>query len=165
MSHQIEAKVAACLDFIPDPAKRLEVVQKTQNPPKFSNLPWFIDLFRVCTTEDGWLDPPKMRVLVESGLIPRKFFQSAGSYIRIIEEHQHLATPQLRLPVNLESRLLLPPYQTVHIGQVRALLRVRDFAGTVSRLLRTPFQQDGLGPLSAREILEQALTNHSMRMT
>lgn len=164
MPLEFEAK-AACLDFIPDPQKRREIIQKTENPPKFSNLPWFIDLFRACTTEDGWLDPYKMRALIESSLIPRKFFLSAGSYIRIIEQHQHLATPQLLLPVDLESRLLLPPYKTVHIGQVKALLRAHDFAGTVSRLLETSFQQDGLGPLSAKEILEQALMNHSMRMT
>lgn len=163
MPLEFEAKVA-CLDFIPDPQKRVEIARKTENPPRFSNLPWFIELFRGCTTEDGWLDPQKMRALVASELIPRRFGQSASSYIKIVEQHKLFSTPQLFLPVDLESKLLLPPHKTVHIDGVRSLLRSRDFAGTVARLLGTSFPQDGLGLLSAKEILELALGNHSMRL-
>lgn len=171
MPLEFETK-AACLDFIPDPQKRLEIAAKTQNPPKFSNLAWFIEIFRSCIGEDRWLDPRSMRSLMGTGLIPRRFTPTASSYIEIIEQHNLLATPQLLLPVGLESRLVSKnhPYKVFSVGDVTDFLNGsgrwvgRDYSGRRSRLLETPFQQDGYGPERAGDIIRNALLEHRVRM-
>lgn len=171
MPLEFEAK-AACLDFIPDPQKRLEIAAKTQNPPKFSNLLWFIEIFRSCTGEDGWLDPRSMRSLMGTDLISRRFTPTASSYIEIIEQHDLMATPQLLLPVDLESRLVSKnhPYKVFSVSDVTDFLNGsgrwagRDFSGRRRNLLEASFQQNGYGLKRAAVIIKNALSEHRVRM-
>lgn len=167
MPLQIEAKVAL-LDFIPDPTKRLEVVQKTQNPPKFSNLAWLIEVFRNCAAEDGWLDANSLRKLVDNKLIMARFVPTGNTYIGVIEKYTYWAMPQLLLPVPLEVSLYTRRISTVgeagDFAAGRGRWERRDFSGARDRLLQTEYLQNGHQPQTGRFLIENKLAEHRQRL-
>ncbi|MBI2039713.1 hypothetical protein HYT18_01445 [Candidatus Microgenomates bacterium] len=170
MPLEIERRVAL-LDFIPDPQGRLEIAQKTLNPPRFSSLEWLIDIFHPCVSEDGWLDPEPMKSTLSLNLFPRTFHPTANFYIRLIEEQTVHATPQLSLPANLVYRLIDPqqPFKARRIDDVRYLLseqgRMKDYTGVKRRLLEeTWYEYNGSGRVLAKEVLREALAIHKAKI-
>ncbi len=169
MPPEIEIRVAK-LDFIQDSEKRLQVAQKTLNPPKFSNLRWLVEILGSFRSPEGWLDSEQMRLFQSASLIPRTFSKTADGYIALIEEYQRYATPQLSLTSSLEVTLITAPFRIITVEGVEEFLSgiglwSKDWSGRRRTLLNQSDLVDGGGSFMVRDIIKEALASHRERIT
>lgn len=167
MPHEFEQIIPQLEFVLPD--RREITAQLLLDPPHRASLPWLIEVFRGCTTVEGWLDPGLMRRFLSQGLIRRTFTKTADSYIRVVENNGVNASPQLRVAAAFEAVLLTDPVRAYTVNGANDFLLGRnkwgrDFTGRRRRLLEYTYQTESGLVLPARNILAEAIKYYQGRI-